>query len=89
MQCISEDLLGKGDRQIFPGHAQNIISVLSVDKYRLLRDRVLQQADIRAAAKAAVHVFIVVEVRLGIIFQDKLLVAGAGSLGFSKIDNKY
>ena len=64
-----------------------MVGEVLVDKHRLLRHSVLQQAEIGTAAQAAVYILIVLEVRLGDVFQYKLLVSGAGSAEVSQLDS--
>lgn len=86
-QCVFEDSLRERDRQVLSGQAQEIVGEVIVDKHRLLRDRVLQQTEIGAAAQAAVHVLKILEVRLGDTLQYKLLVSAARLAEVSKLDS--
>ena len=64
-QCVFEDSLCKRDRQVLSYQAQEIVGEVFVDKHRQLRDSVLRQAKMGTAAKLAVHVLKVLEIRLG------------------------
>ena len=87
VQCVLKDSLRERDWHILLGQAQEIVGEVFVDKHRLLRDRILQQADIGTAAQAVVYILKVLEDKLGDILQYILSISGAGSSEVSKLNS--